>query len=282
MQIELIPAYLKLEDYLQEANHTRETWEKTMVDPYWNIISQWAPFPEDYKKPLYPLDKNEAQQQLDALKKVDWDKVMDAFHMVCDALPTDDDDIMYVAIYPSNTEMPEGIYGTGVWGNIILNINALNRNFEKWLPFVFAHEYHHNVWGGYWYCLQNGNGLHGWLIESIIIEGEADAFAKSIFGDMKPSWHYGVANEDEENIWKEFNKVAELCLSPEEAGKYIFGCEDLGIPQNAGYYYGIKIVRDYMKKKQMNDMKILMETPLKDIYKAYENRTSVPMNEVYL
>jgi len=52
------------------------------------------------------------------------------FNMICHVLPKDDEDVMYVAIYPSKTEMPEGIYGTGVWGN-------------------------------YWYCLHNGEGLHG-------------------------------------------------------------------------------------------------------------------------
>lgn len=273
MKIELLHAYYKLEDYIQAENQDQETWEKIMVEPYWNILSQWAPFSEDYKKPLGYLDKNEAKQQLEVLKKVDWDKVMETFKMVCDALPKEDDDVMYVAIYPSNTEMPEGIYGTGVWGNIILNINALNSNFEEWLPFVFAHEYHHNVWGNYWYCIQNGKGLHGWFIESIIIEGEADAFAESIFKDMEPSWHFGVRAEDEDRTWDAFKKVAETCLSPEETGNYIFGCEKLGIPQNAGYYFGIKIIREYRKKTQMNDMQKLLETPLEEIYQSVVNIT---------
>lgn len=277
MEIELIPAYLKLEDYIQEEHQNQDTWEKTMVEPFWEILSQWAPFPEDYKKPIYHLEKNEAKQQLEALKKVDWVKVMSTFKKVCDVLPKNDNDIMYIAIYPSNTEMPEGIYGTGVWGNIILNINARNINFEKWLPFVFAHEYHHNVWGNYWYCIHNGDGLHGWFIENIIIEGEADAFAESIFGDMKPSWHYGVRSEEEFNIWKIFEGVAEIHLSPEETGKYIFGCEELGIPLNAGYYFGIKIIREYMKKTQINDMKKILETPVEEIYKSYVNNTSLPI-----
>lgn len=277
MKIKLIPAYLNLEDYIQEEHQNQDTWEKTMVEPYWNILSQWAPFPEDYKKPINHLEKNEAKQQLEALKKVDWNKVKKTFSMVCDVLPKEDDDIMYIAIYPSNTEMPEGIYGTGVWGNIILNINAMNINFEKWLPFVFAHEYHHNVWGNYWYCIHNGDGLHGWFIESIIIEGEADAFAESIFGDLKPSWHYGVRDEEEDNTWEIFESIAERCLSPEESSKYIFGCKELGIPQSAGYYFGIKIIREYMKKTQINDMKKILETPLEEIYRHYRNNTSLPI-----
>ncbi|WFR59486.1 hypothetical protein QA584_10470 [Anaerocolumna sp. AGMB13025] len=103
MKIEFIPAYLKLEDYIQEEFHNPETWEKTMVEPYWSLISQWSTLPEDYKKPICHLNKNEAIQQLELLKRVDWDKVMESFNMICDALPKDDDDMMYVAIYPSNT-----------------------------------------------------------------------------------------------------------------------------------------------------------------------------------
>lgn len=275
MKIELLPAYLKLEDYIQEEHQNQDTWEKTMIEPYWDIISQWAPSPEDYKKPLKYLQKNEAKQQLEALKQVDWDKVTKTFNMICDELPKYDD-IMYIAIYPSDNAMPEGIYGTSVWGNVILNINAMNSNFEKWIPFVFAHEYHHNVWGYHWYCMQNGNGLHGWFIESIIIEGEADAFAESIFGDMKPSWHYGVRSEEEENTWKVIKNVVDQCLSPEEYSKYMFGCEELGIPQSAGYYFGIKIIREYMKKTQINDMNTILETPLEEIYKSYMNSSMLP------
>ncbi len=271
MKIELIPAYLKLEDYIRAEHQDQETWKEIMVEPYWNTISQWAPFPEDYKMPICQLDKAEAKQQLEALKTVNWNQVEETFNDICNRLPKDDEDTMYVAIYPSNTGIPEGIYGTGVWGNIILNINAANGNFKEWLPFVFAHEYHHNVWGNYWYCLHNGEGLHGWLIESIIIEGEADDFAESIFGDKSPSWHLGVNGKEEEDIWKKIKTAAKLCLPPEEAGKYIFGCEELGIPQNAGYYFGIKIIREYKKRNHINDVNSLMSTPLEEIYRFYES-----------
>jgi hypothetical protein len=57
LKIEFIPAYLKLEDYIQEEFHNSETWEKTMVEPYWSLISQWSPVPEDYKKPYVILIK---------------------------------------------------------------------------------------------------------------------------------------------------------------------------------------------------------------------------------
>lgn len=39
MKIELLHAYYKLEDYIQAENQDQETWEKIMVEPYWNILS---------------------------------------------------------------------------------------------------------------------------------------------------------------------------------------------------------------------------------------------------
>lgn len=90
---------------------------------------------------------------------------------------------------------------------------------------------------------------------------------------MKPSWHYGVKSDEEDAVWQTFKNIAEASLPSEETGKYIFGCEELGIPQNAGYYFGIKIIREYMKKTQNYDMKKLLETPLEEIYKSYLNYT---------
>lgn len=79
--------------------------------------------------------------------------------------------------------------------------------------------------------------------------------------------HYGVRDEEDANIWQLFKDVAEQCLSPEESSKYIFGCKELEIPKNAGYYFGINIIRKYIKETQINDMKKILETPLEDIYR---------------
>ena len=130
------------------------------------------------------------------------------------------------------------------------------------------------MWGNYWYCIHQGEGLHNWLIESILIEGEADAFAESIFGDLNPSWHYGVRAEEEESTWKAISSVAQSCLPPEETGKYIFGCPEIGIPQNAGYYFGIKIIRDYMSNNSVQTMEELLKIPLDTIYFFYEKHNS--------
>ncbi len=270
MNIEIIPAYLNLESYIKEKHQTKETWKKNLIEPYWHTLSQWAPDIQDYKMPIHPLNKEEAKHYLKIMNGINWEHFVTVFQNITDLLPKEEEDTLYVAIYPSNTLVPEGIYGTGVWGNIILNINPANDNYKKWIPFIFAHEYHHSVWGNYWYCLQQGKGLYGWVIEHLLIEGEADAFAQSIYKDMEPSWHNGVKADEEEITWAAFLKVAQKCLQPKEMGKYMFGCEELKIPKNAGYYFGNRMIKEYMRQNNGINMVELLETPLSDIYNYYQ------------
>jgi uncharacterized protein YjaZ len=188
------------------------------------------------------------------------------FSEIITVLPKEDDDPMTVAIYPSDTGMEEGIYGTGVWGNIILNINLINPESLNWIPFVFAHEYHHNILGYYWYCIKGGEETKGTFLESIINEGEADVFAQSIFPDTVPSWHKGVAEEEELKVFSKMKEVLEEQLPIETAASYMFGNEEMGIPRNAGYYFGVKIVKAFLEKHPGMSFEALIKVPHKTVY----------------
>lgn len=271
MKLDLIFAYRNLKDYIAEGAG-ESAWNKTMVEPYWDILTEYAPFPLDHMKPVCSMSREQAEEQLKILDNIDWDKYLKIFEDICSKLPKQDDDTMHIAIYPSMTDMDEGIYGTGVWGNIILNINALNEQSMDWIPFVFAHEYHHCTWGDYWYCTQGGQGLDDSFLQHLIVEGEADAFAKSLYKDLVPSWHNGVRKEEEDAVWQKMEHILNERLPVEEISKYMFGNEALGIPQNAGYYYAIRIIESYLKKnKEMTFSELLKISPHK-IYDEAEYR----------
>lgn len=265
MKLNLILAYRNLKEYI--AKGTGElAWHETMVDPYWDILTQGAPFSMDHMKPICNMDKEEAQKQFELLEKIDWTQYIKVFEEICGKLPKEDEDILYIVIYPSTTEIPEGIYGTGVWGNIILNINPSKKHFQEWLPFVFAHEYHHSVWGNYWYCKKEGKGLNDSFLEKMIIEGEADAFAMSLFDNLVPSWHKGIKEAEETFVWQKIEAVMNQQMPPEEYSKYMFGDKVLGIPKNAGYYYAIKIVNAYIQKHKGITMAKLLTIAPNEIY----------------
>jgi len=265
MKLDLILAYRNLNEYIEKGANELN-WNETMVNPYWGVLTEGAPFPMDHMKPICKMDEEEARRQLELLDRVDWEKYMSLFEEICAHLPKDDEEVIHIAIYPSTTDMPEGVYGTGVWGNIILNINPTNNTFEKWLPFVFAHEYHHSVWGDYWYCKKEGKGLEQSFLQMMIIEGEADDFAMSLHGGFVPSWHRGVSKEQERKVWEKIKEVMDQAVPPEEYARYMFGDKELGIPENAGYYYAIKIVQDYKEKHKGVTYKELLQILPREIY----------------
>lgn len=266
MQLNLILAYKNLKDYIARGGGETQ-WQETMVAPFWQVLTDGAPFPMDHLKPACALSIEEAEKQLAILEKIDWMQALKHFEKICDQLPKAEEEIVHIAIYPSTTDIPEGLYGTGVWGNIILNINPLNEQFKKWLPFVFAHEYHHSVWGDHWYCQKGGEGLDDSFLQMMLIEGEADAFAMSLFEGFVPSWHEGVKSEEEKKIWQKLEEILDKKLSPDVYASYMFGSEALGIPRNAGYYFGIKLINSYLQKNIDVSMTQLMETAPRDIYK---------------
>lgn len=265
MELKYLRTYNSLGCYLEHFQE-RDAWEHIMIAPYWQQIAEWAPFPIDYMKPKALLNKQVIINQMKHFNDYDLLAIKPEFERVAASLPKADDDPMTIAFYPSDNSMEEGIFGTGAWGNIILNINPLNHQAVKWTPFVFAHEYHHIVLGHYWYCIKECKETTGSFLEAIINEGQADLFAQSIYPSFFPSWHRGVSPDCESSAWEILKKI--LCnVAPiEEFAPYMFGNESLNVPTNAGYYFGHAIVNDYLKKHPGMSFSELLQTPHRAIF----------------
>lgn len=147
------------------------------------------------------------------------------------------------------------------WGNIIISVNSVNDASVKWIPFVFAHEYHNNVLGDYWYCVKEGKETKGIFLEAMINEGQADLFAQRIYPLLSPSWHKGVSADCEQVVWKKLKPVIYNIAPTEEFTPYMFGNEELEVPSYAGYYFGHAIVKDYMGKHPNITFSELLQTP---------------------
>jgi hypothetical protein len=238
-----------------------------MIDPFWSELSRWSPFPIDYMKPQPITDVETVKHIAKAFDRLNSSSLEIQFRRIADSLPlNNDEEPMTVAFYPSATDMPEGVVGSAAWGNIILTINPLTSSWRKWTLFVFAHEYHHNILGNYWYVQRRGDGLEGTLLETIINEGQADKFAMSLYPGMNPSWHTGIADEDTTGVWRILESVFYRQMSTEESAPYIFGSDTMEIPRNAGYYFGIRIVKGYMEKHPGITFDELLRTPHRAIF----------------
>ena len=88
-----------------------------------------------------------------------------------------------------------------MFGNMFIQVNPLVDGYEDWLRYVFAHEYHHTVWGNYWFMMYGGE-LENKFIDSLVIDGEADSFALELYPYLKPQWLFGMSEKEINSIWE--------------------------------------------------------------------------------
>lgn len=248
----LISTFEKAKNYIKAVERNNEdiqaAWHRCMIEPFWAEISKWAPHNIDYMKPV-PIKNIEAlKKQIEIFSQISTHKLHSEFVRIISMLPQNDDDPVLAALFPlcdDNSivkKRQNGVLGACVFGNIIININPLADNYCDWIPFVFAHEYHHSVLGHSLYALRGGEGLDGSFYENMIIEGQADLFAESLFPDLVPQWNRPFSDTAEKRLWER------LKTDPTTHESCMFGDEKRDLPWCMGYSLGRAIVSDYMRR----------------------------------
>ena len=274
MEIKIIVSFENAKQYLLETKKDNTDanglWKKHMIEPFWGDITMYAPFDQSFKQPPCITELTQLEKQLSILSELDTVKLKSEFNAVADTLPSNDDDPMIVALYPlcdSNKivkERQNGVIGASVFGNMIIRINPLADDWQKWIPFVFAHEYHHNIWGQYWYVVQGGKDLDGSFLEYMITEGQADLFAMSQYPDLTPLWNKIFDADTEAVLWDKIKPVLNS-TDPTIHNEYMFGDIEKGLPWCVGYSFGRMIVEDFLKKQPM-PFSELFNVPAKQIF----------------
>lgn len=216
------------------------------------------------RKPAVISNVGKLKKQLNLLKELDMMKVEKEITRAVEALPNYDDDPITVVLYPlddENTVVKErqnGEIGTSLFGNIMIQINPFACEYSQWIPYVFAHEYHHTVWGNYWFVLHNGE-LQNKFIDSLIIDGEADSFAMSLYPGLRPAWVFDSLNQAEELWNKKYESIWER--TDVDYVKYMFGDKEHDIPWCAGYSVGYMLVQTYLRQEHKNIVDIVKIKP---------------------
>ena len=277
MDIRIVTTFENAIQYLLSAKNNQsslpELWQKYLIEPFWADISKYAPFDISFMQPSHIQDLAVLKEQIDLLAEVSLSQLKAKFIDITKSLPVEDNDPMLVAIYPicnhnkTVKERQNGVVGAGAFGNIILNINPLATDWQNWVPYVFAHEYHHKVWGHNWYVLREGKGLEGTFLESIINEGQADLFAESLFPNLIPQWNRDLNDATEAELW---NKVKPMLFSTDREAyqAYMFGNEEEGLPWCIGYSFGRAMVADYLLNHPNISFAELINVPAREIYEA--------------
>ncbi|GLC32622.1 DUF2268 domain-containing protein [Clostridium omnivorum] len=273
MELDIIKVYENLDGYISEMENDPQNyeslWDKYAIKPYWNRISHWAPVDMSDRKPKPIKDISKLKNQIELMKKINIDEIKSKFMKVVNALPNYDDDPITIAIYPLDDEnsvvkyRQNGVCGVSVFGNIIININPFAEDYLEWISYVFAHEYHHTVWGNYWHVIHGGRT--GSFIEAMLIDGQADAFAKSLNPTLNPLWISQISKEQESEVW---NKYYSKMLNDRDFDyvKYMFGDDKVEIPWCAGYYFGHKIIDCFKKHYPQISVKHMIEMSSEEIF----------------
>lgn len=274
MDIHLVSTLDSARDYLKAAlgqgADLPGLWRKHMIDPYWEAIAQWAPFDHSHMQPTHVRRLDVLGRQLDILSGISLAALGEQFAGIAAALPREDGDPMIVALYPLcdgdrvAKERQNGVVGACVFGNIVLRVNPLAGDYRDWIPFVFAHEYHHCVWGHQRYVLGGGRGLEGSFLEYMLTEGQADAFAASLFPDLSPAWNRPFDGETEARLWEKMEPIL-FATEGRVHEKYMFGDEAGGLPWCAGYAFGLTIVGDYLGKHPGTPFADLIHVPAREM-----------------
>ncbi|SNR32379.1 DUF2268 domain-containing putative Zn-dependent protease [Lutibacter flavus] len=122
-------------------------------------------------------------------------------------------------------------------GKIIIAIDQTADNWKEYLSFTIAYEYHHSAW-----MYRNWIDANFSLLEYLIFEGKADAFAKSINNAIEVHSTTYISEEKEHFVWNLIEpdldkRGSEIIL------KVMYGNKE--IPFGSGYAIGYSILKKF-------------------------------------
>lgn len=264
--LKIVSMYKGIESYIKEAKISEGTdyeqlWKEHVIDPYWYLwaagqfnedrISEEIKLPitdfEFLEKALSVLGESELE---DTLKRV--------YEKVTELLPPQEvSRVICIQISDNKDEATHGVVGNCVGDNILIYINPLMPDWEVYLTWVLAHEYHHCIWG-YDYFYLKGNYRVDFLT-SILSEGQADSLGKVLCPQLSPVWTRALSKEEELRQWNILKKYLQQDDSMELHCRFFFGNSDTNTPPYTAYTIGFNIIQRYLENHPSESFIELLE-----------------------
>ena len=252
----IVSAYQGLADYINAAklkppSDWGKLWLEYAIEPYW---AEWAQGQfneartrEQSSKPILNLE--ELAVEVESLRNSGIEQLVGkAYTQITQVLPSPlaNRAVCIYAADPGNQWLREqGVVGTGIGDNILLQINPMAHNWTLWVPYVLAHEYHHAVWGYNYFAVQQKSYMD--LLTGLLIDGEADTFAKLLYPDLYPTWLNALTPTEEAEQWETMREY----LKGNDGAVYerfFFGDKVCGTPSYTAYTIGYRIVQAYLNR----------------------------------
>jgi len=205
------------------------------------------------------------EKELLGLRKSDVVRVAEeALQKVTSALPGPDTKIIFMPANPvmhsffSKYDMCINAITVGS-GKIVVQIDPTFQQWREMLPRVIAHEYHHSVW-----MARHWKNADFSVLEYLIFEGRADAFATTLYRNIRSPWTVMINEEQERSVWKKIKP--ELFMRGREKVNAVL-ISDPGIPAGSVYTIGFNIVRSFKQVNRQYTDKEIIDLEPEDLFK---------------
>ena len=124
-------------------------------------------------------------------------------------------------------------------GKILLLLDPSRENIEEKLAYTLAHEYYHSTW------FKGYEGQAFKLLDYLVFEGKADAFASRVFPTYKPPWLSGLSKAGIESLYSRLSDYLDV-TEREVLHQVMFGGH--GFPISGGYVLGSYLLECFIKE----------------------------------
>ncbi|MCP3742382.1 DUF2268 domain-containing protein [Rossellomorea sp. BNER] len=179
-----------------------------------------------------------------------------------------DKTIFIMPLNPENTfpvQNMEGVSGATLSENAVLL--QIDPSFVKSaLKYAVAHEYHHTI------RMESDSGKSPNLLDSFIMEGEAEVFARMIYPDKKAPWEQKpLSDKLLDRVLDELRENANS-TTLNIYYDFVIGNSSKGIPMWANYIVGHKITQSYVENNPEVSIEEWTKLGAKEILQGSEYR----------
>jgi len=185
--------------------------------------------------------------------------VIEALKESSDLLPGEDKFIYVLPSTPQNKSALKTVgYVTGEAFNKYTMIIMVDPSFlDIDIKHTIAHEYHHLV------AMESEVG--DTLIESVILEGKAEAFSKKMYPNIDVPWVKPLTGYYKEESWKIFNENLDS-VDYEVWADFFYGNRSKGILPWTSYKIGYEIMESFLIENPDVSLEEWTKMPAEDIY----------------
>jgi uncharacterized protein YjaZ len=150
------------------------------------------------------------------------------------------------------TELMQGVTGVSLGSRTMMLFFWPVPHWPEILAYTASHEYIHLV-RNYLFPRSMVDGRMVYvnsekpdtLLDAMLTEGLADAFAEDLYPDRLPRWLTELSPEDEAAVWPQIQRSLRI-TDPGEIRRYLFG-DSQSVPLWSGHAIGYGIVKSYLR-----------------------------------